>query len=227
MPRRPAARFLVSLTAAFWMAAGTFAPAWPQEGPTTEAMIGALSGLEAPSDLDVPALRQQAAERIKTRADLNPLKRPPLSRELNKLPHVDLDIQFNPDTPVIRPESYRLIARIADSLTDPALMSFTFLIVGHIDATGRRDNNLALSQRRAEAIRDALVTTFKISSKRVLAVGLGEEQLLDANNPKAAVNQQSQIVTLREVAQVAGGGSVKPPEASHATKPVTSRKAGR
>ena len=227
MPRRPAARFLVSLTAALGMAAGTFAPAWPQEGPTAEAMVGALSGLEAPSDLDVPALRQQAAERIKTRAELNPLKRPPLSRELNKLPHVDLDIQFNPDTPVIRPESYRLIARIADALTDPALMSFTFLIVGHLDATGRRDNNLALSQRRAEAIRDALVTTFRISSKRLLAVGLGEEQLLDANNPKAAVNQQSQIVTLREVAQVAGGGSVKPPEAGHATKPVTSRKAGK
>ena len=90
---------------------------------------------------------------------------------------------------------------------------------------GRRDNNLLLSQRRAEAIRDALVTTFKVSAKRVFAVGLGEEQLMDANNPKAAVNQQSMIVTLREVEPVAGGGSVKPPDASHAKK--VSRKAGK
>jgi OmpA-OmpF porin, OOP family len=227
MSCRSAARLLVALSAALWMTAGVVAPAASQEAPTTEAMISALSGLEAPSDLDVSALRQQAAERIKARADLNPIKRPPLSRELNKLPHVDLDIQFNPDAPVIRPESYRTIARIADALTDPALMSFTFLIVGHIDATGRRDNNLALSQRRAEAIRDALVTTFKVSSKRVLAVGLGEEQLLDANNPKAAVNQQAQILTLREVAQVAGGGSVKPVEAGRPAKSATSRKGGR
>ena len=227
MRRRSAVRILVALTAALWMAAGTLAPAWPQEAPTTEAMVSALSGLEAPSDLDVPALRQQAAERIKTRADAIALKRPPLSRELNKLPHINLDIQFNPDTPVIRPESYRNIARIADALTDPALMSFTFLIVGHMDATGRRDNNLALSQRRAEAIRDALLTTFKLSSKRVLAVGLGEEQLLDANNPKAAVNQQAQILTLREVAQVAGGGSVKPQDTGRPAKSATSRKAGR
>jgi hypothetical protein len=35
------------------------------------------------------------------------------------------------------------------------------------------------------------------SAKRLFAVGLGEEQLLDSNNPKAAVNQQSTIATLR------------------------------
>ncbi len=98
---------------------------------------------------------------------------------------------------MIRPESYREIGRIADALTNPALMSSTFLIVGRTESTGRRDNNLVLSQRRAESIRDALVTTFKVSSKRLFAVGLGEEQLLDANNPKAAVNQQSMIVTIR------------------------------
>jgi OOP family OmpA-OmpF porin len=203
------------------------APASAQEGPTAETMIADLAKLEAPSDLDAQALRQQAADRIKARADAVALKRPPISRELNKLPHINLDIQFNPDTPVIRPASYRMLGRIADALTNPALMSFTFLVVGHMDATGRRDNNLALSQRRAEAIRDALVQTFKISSKRVLALGLGEEQLLDANNPKATVNQQTQIVTLHEVAQVAGGASAKPPEAGRGAKSATSRSAGK
>ena len=192
-------------------------PLLAQEAPTAETMIGELAKLEAPSDLEVPALRQQAAERVKAKADAVALKRPLISGELNKLPHVDLDIQFSPDTPVIRPASYRTIARIADALTNPALMSYVFLVVGHMDANGRRDNNLMLSQRRAEAIRDALVTTFKVSSKRVHAVGLGEEQLLDANNPKAAANQQSQIVTLREVEPVTPSGSAKPPD-THAKK---------
>jgi OmpA-OmpF porin, OOP family len=198
-------------------------PARSQEGPTTEAMIAVLAGLEAPSDLEVAALRQQVTDRIKAKADAIALKRPLISPELNKLPHVNVDIQFNPDTPVIRPESYRTLGRIADALTNPALMSLTFLIVGRVEANGRRDANLMLSQRRAEAIRDALVMTFKISSKRVLAVGLGEEQLQDANNPKAPVNQQAQIVTLREFVQVAGG-SVKPPETGPA-KAATSRSA--
>jgi outer membrane protein OmpA-like peptidoglycan-associated protein len=201
-------------------------PASAQEAPSPETIIAALDKLEAPSDIEVPALRQQAADRVKAKADPVALKRPLISRELNKLPHVDLDIQFSPDTPVIRPASYRTIARLADALTNPALMSYVFLVVGHMDANGgRRDNNLMLSQRRAEAIRDALVTTFKVSSKRVFAVGLGEEQLLDANNPKATVNQQSQIVTLHEVVPVAGGASVKPPDAGHAKK--SSRSAGK
>jgi outer membrane protein OmpA-like peptidoglycan-associated protein len=206
-------------------------PACGQEAPTSATIIDTLSKLETPSDLEVPALRQQAAERVKTRADLNPLKRPPISRELNRLPHINLDIQFNPDSPVIRPESYRVVARIADALTNPALMSLTFLIVGRMDANGRRADNLALSQRRAEAIRDALVTTFKVSSRRVLALGLGEEQLVDANNPRAAINQQAMIVTLHEVAPVAPAESAKPADAGRAAKSGSSRpkasKAGR
>jgi OOP family OmpA-OmpF porin len=190
-------RRLVMLTVGLWVMAWPVPLAWSQEASTSEAMVGELSGLEAPSDLEVPALRQQVADRLKSKADAVALKRPPLSPQLNRLPHVNVDIQFNPDTPVIRPESYRAIGRIADALTNPALMSSTFLIVGRTEATGRRDNNLTLSQRRAEAIRDALVTTFRISSKRLLAVGLGEEQLLDADHPKAAVNQQAVIVTVK------------------------------
>ncbi len=162
-----------------------------------EAIVGALSGLAAPADLDVTALRQQAAERVKKKADNVALKRPPLSRDLKRLPHIDVDIQFNPDSPVIRPDSYRTVGRFADALSSPSLMSSTFLIVGRTDANGKRDGNLALSQRRAEAIRDALVTTFRISSKRLVALGLGEEQLLDPDHPKAAVNSQSSIVALK------------------------------
>jgi len=41
-----------------------------------------------------------------------------------------------------------------------------------------------------------LVTTFKISPKRIQAIGLGEEQLQDVNQPSAAVNRQFQIVTI-------------------------------
>jgi outer membrane protein OmpA-like peptidoglycan-associated protein len=190
-------RRILPLTVGLAMSALPVALASAQETVTAEAIVGVLAGLETASDLEAAALRQQAADRIKAKADGIALKRPLLSPQLNKLPHVTLDIQFNPDTPVIRPESYRTLGRIADALTNPALMSSTFLVVGRTDSTGRREINLALSQRRAEAIRDALATTFKISPKRVFAVGLGEEQLQDADHPRAVVNQQALIVTLR------------------------------
>jgi len=190
-------RRILPLAVGLAMSALPVALASAQETVTAEAIVGVLAGLETASDLEAAALRQQAADRIKAKADGIALKRPLLSPQLNRLPHVTLDIQFNPGTPVIRPESYRTLGRIADALTNPALMSSTFLVVGRTDSTGRREINLALSQRRAEAIRDALATTFKISPKRVFAVGLGEEQLQDADHPKAVVNQQALIVTLR------------------------------
>jgi outer membrane protein OmpA-like peptidoglycan-associated protein len=191
-------RFDIGLLTVCLVLAMSVPSALAQAVVTAEGMINQLAGLEAASDVDVAALRQQALERIKSKADAVALKRPPVAPQLRKLPRLNLDIQFNPDSPVIRPESYRVLGRIADTLSDPKLQPYGFLIVGHTESTGRREDNLTLSQRRADSIRYVLATTFKISSKRLQAVGLGEEQLLDAEHPKAPVNQQTQIVTVRK-----------------------------
>src|ERR1700722_16218944 len=147
MPPLNLARRLV-LTAVGLLAMAVL-PGWSQEPPTSEAMGGGRASLETPSALEVPALRQQVTDRIKAKADAIALKRPLVAPELNKLPHVNVDIQFNPDTPVIRPEFYLTLGSIADVLTNPALMSFTFLIVGRVEANGRRENTLGLTRRRA------------------------------------------------------------------------------
>jgi OmpA-OmpF porin, OOP family len=167
-----------------------------QAGGTPADWVNKLAGLETAPDLDIAALRQQAADRVKSRADGAPTKRPPIAPQLLKLPQLVLEIRFDEDAAVIRPESYRTLGRIADVLTDPALLTYKFLIVAHSGSSGRRDNNLTLSQRRADVIREVLVNTFKISSKRLQAIGLGEEQLLDAARPAAAVNQRIQIATV-------------------------------
>src|SRR5258708_39018740 len=92
-----------------------------------------------------------------------------------------------------------MLVHLADTLVNSELLGYTFLIVGHIESTGRRENNALLSQRRADAVRDILVNTFKISSKRLQSVGLGEEQLLDPARPNAPVNTQTQILTVAKV----------------------------
>jgi OOP family OmpA-OmpF porin len=75
------------------------------------------------------------------------------------------------------------------------LLPYSFLIVSHIESNGKRESNVILSQRRADAIRDILINTFKISPKRIQTVGLGEEQLLDPAHPTASANQQTQVMT--------------------------------
>jgi outer membrane protein OmpA-like peptidoglycan-associated protein len=175
-----------------------------------------LGGLETPPELNIVTLRQQTAERAKSRGKNEPApqKRPLMVPELSKLPTYNADIQFDADTPIVRPESYRTIGRIADALVNSSLLPYEFLIVGHIESTGRRENNVILSQRRADAVRDILVNTFKISSKRLQTLGLGEEQLLDAARPNAPVNNQLQIMTVAKIPEP----SEKPAAAATASK---------
>jgi OOP family OmpA-OmpF porin len=171
-------------------------PAHAQEAVMRDDIIKRLSGLEATPDLNVAALRQRAFERAKSKADAVALKRPPIAAELLELPRFMVEVQFDPDASTIRPESYQTLGRIADALCHSTLLRYGFLIVGRTDATGKREYNLTLSQKRADSIRDALVNTFKISPKRLQTVGLGEEQLQDAARPTAAINQQVQVVTV-------------------------------
>ena len=167
-----------------------------QAGGPPADWVSKLAEPETVADLDIAALRQQAADRVKSRADGSPTKRPPVAPQLLKLPQLVVEIRFDEDAAVVRPESYGTLGRIADTLTHPTLLTYKFLIVAHTVSTGRRENNLTLSQRRADVIREVLVNTFKISSKRLQAIGLGEEQLLDAARPTAAVNQRIQIATV-------------------------------
>jgi len=164
-----------------------------QTAVTSTEIIEKL-GVEAESDLDLAALKQQAGDRIKARADAQPQKRPPIAPQLTKLPQIRFDIVFDPDSSLIRPASYQTIGSIADALTDPKMRPYRYLIVDHVESAGRRDHNLILSQRRAESIRDVLVNTFKVSPKRLLALGLGEEQLQDVNRPAAPANARVQLI---------------------------------
>jgi OmpA-OmpF porin, OOP family len=43
------------------------------------------------------------------------------------------------------------------------------------------------------------VTTFRVPSRRVFAVGLGEEQLRDAANPRAVVNRRVQLIVIGKI----------------------------
>lgn len=170
---------------------------------TRDDVIAKLDHFEQAADIDIPTLRQQVLERSRSRSknEPPPQKRPPIAPDLNKLPAFNADIQFDVDTPIVLPDSYQTVGRIADALVHASLQPYNFLIVGHIEATGKRESNAILSQRRADAIRDILVNTFKISAKRLQSVGLGEEQLLDPAHPNAPVNNQIQILTVSKVAE--------------------------
>lgn len=175
-------------------------PVRAQTAAPASSLVNQLVGSDNLPEIDVPALRQAAAERVKSKADAPPLRRPPIAPQLLKLPRHNFEVAFDPDSSLIRPQSYQTIGRIADALADPKLLPFTFLVVYHTEAAGRRDANLTLSQRRADSIREVLAGAFKISPKRLQTLGLGEEQLQDSARPASPANLRAQILTVGEVA---------------------------
>ncbi|WP_339031444.1 OmpA family protein [Bradyrhizobium symbiodeficiens] len=191
--------------------------------PTRDDIVGKLNHFEEAAEVDLPALKQQVMERAKTRIknDPGPVNRPPIAPDLAKLPTFNAQIQFDADTPIIQPASYQTVGRIADALVHSSLLPYTFLIVGHVESNSKtREANAILSQRRADAIRDVLVNTFKISTKRLHPIGLGEEQFLDRAKPTAAVNGQLQILTYAKVPEDA---PARPATAPAAKKPAKKR----
>ena len=187
-------------------------------------IVNQLSRFDSAPELDLPALKQKTLERsrIRSRTEPEASKRPPIAPELSGLPGFNVDIQFDTDTPIVRPESYQTLGRIADALVNAKLLPYSFLIVGHTEANGKREANVILSQRRADAIRDIMTNTFKISAKRIQAIGLGEEQLLDSAHPTAATNRQVQILT---VAKMPEQSEQPPPATTSAPAPAKKKSA--
>ncbi len=82
------------------------------------------------------------------------------------------------DDLVFAPGAARLVAGDYASLKDLgewllANPSITIAFVGHTDATGGLDGNIALSKRRAESVRAFLLDLFKLPAGQVAAEGMG------------------------------------------------------
>ena len=159
-------------------------------------LIETLGVLDQSKAIDIEALRRKAVDNVAAKRGPNASLREPLSQELDGLSQITVEILFRTGSAVIRPESFRAVGVIADALRHPTLQEYKFLIVGHTDASGDRKSNLTLSQKRADAVRDALVTTFGIAASRIVSVGLGEEQLQDRTRPDAAVNRRVQVINV-------------------------------
>ncbi len=161
---------------------------------STEQIVESLRGVERQATLHPDELRNLALDNIKRNPGENAPKGVPVVNLLENLRQFNVEINFDFDSDRIKPESFVAMGAIADALHTPYLLHQKFLIVGHTDARGSREYNLDLSQRRADAVREALVTTFRVPPESVQAVGVGEEDLRDPANPDAAVNRRVQLI---------------------------------
>ena len=102
------------------------------------------------------------------------------------------DVLFDTASSTLRPGGVQQVQRVADALKQ--YPDATVLIEGHADSRGSDSYNLALSQRRADAVRAELVYGG-VSADRVVARGMGEGYPV-ATNATAAGQQQNRRVEI-------------------------------
>jgi len=89
------------------------------------------------------------------------------------------NIFFNSGSSDLLASSNSEIDILYNLLVDRSTVSIE--IIGHTDNVGADNDNLQLSQDRAESVKDALVNKG-ISSTRIIATGKGETQPIDTND---------------------------------------------
>ncbi|MDR1872916.1 MAG: OmpA family protein [Deltaproteobacteria bacterium] len=104
---------------------------------------------------------------------------------------INLLINFDFDKAVIKPEYYSEVEKVATFLNSHPLS--TAVVEGHTDSRGTETYNERLSQRRADAVREALLERFNIDPGRVQAVGYGESRPI-ADNASAAGRAENRRV---------------------------------
>jgi len=88
-------------------------------------------------------------------------------------------IYFDTASAAMKPESEPVLKEIADALTKNA--SWKLNVEGHTDNIGGNAYNLDLSRQRAAAVKEALVTRFRVATTRLATEGFGASRPKETN----------------------------------------------
>jgi OmpA-OmpF porin, OOP family len=146
-------------------------------------------------------------ERLERRYTLDQVRyNPPLRAYM---PRVDLDINFETGSWQITPDQIGRLEVIARGILRAIERNplEVYMIEGHTDAVGSDEDNLSLSDRRAEAVAIALTEEFDVPPENLVTQGFGEQELkVDTQGP----SRENRRVAVRRITplldqQVAGG----------------------
>ena len=150
--------------------------------PTADELVSALTPAQLPPEIKFRGVRPTAAG--------------PAARSEARMAAAALDIKFAFNSAQLTPEAKTVLDQLGTALQSAQLANYTFRVEGHTDAKGADDRNMALSEQRAKAVRDYLVTTYKVPAEKLEVVGKGEAQLLDPARPEDGVNRRVEVINL-------------------------------
>lgn len=118
-----------------------------------------------------------------------------LAQELEKTGRAKVyDIYFDFRSNVLRPESKKVLDEIDQVMREHP--DWKLRVEGHTDNIGGHSFNMDLSSRRADAVKQALVTKYKIDANRFSTAGMGDSQPVATNETVEgrALNRRVELV---------------------------------
>ncbi len=172
----------------------SFDPGQAQREKKQEELVGKLRGIKT---------RQITVEERKEIADVV---------KENDLPAIDLEVFFDYDSAAITGEALPILEKLGEALNSDKLKGSVFMVAGHTDAHGSADYNLGLSNARARSVREFLIKKYHLAPDQLVAVGFGEEQLKNPEDPEAGENRRVQVVNMasKDVAAKAQAPDAEP-----------------
>ncbi len=178
----------------------SWAPTMPANGVFTLLVLAACSCLPAAAQQVLQG--QEITESALVEA-LTPAPAPILKRSLNAAPAVApkpakaaLLITFETNATALTSGAKRELDIVGRALNTSKLADFNFVIEGHADPRGSAEGNRRLSEGRAAAVREYLVQNHGVREDRLKAVGKGDREPLNANNPAAPENRRVVFVNM-------------------------------
>ena len=112
-------------------------------------------------------------------------------------PNIDLEIKFDYNSAEVSRQSAAAVQALGKAMSNPNLRGSTFMVAGHTDAAGGEGYNQELSERRADAIKRALVERFGLAPNDLVTVGYGKTRPKDVANPMDPSNRRVQVVNMQ------------------------------
>lgn len=102
-------------------------------------------------------------------------------------------VYFDFDQAVLKPRDLRVLERHAEFLRENRDRSM--MVEGHCDERGTREYNLALGERRANAVQDFL-TSAGVRGSQLEAISYGEERPVDVGHDESAwsKNRRAELI---------------------------------
>lgn len=109
---------------------------------------------------------------------------------------ISYGIYFDIGKETVKPESNGALTDIAKVLKENPEVKIK--IIGHTDSDGKAEANLLLSQKRAEAVKNALVTVYGLDASKISTEGKGQTEPIEPNTtPQGkATNRRVEFVKM-------------------------------